>query len=77
MYLKYGCIGRLYEQSTKVTMAATIKLLGTSKPTATRAVELLAEIGILVETTGRKRDRSFAYRAYLDKLRAGTELERG
>ncbi|MEJ2229127.1 MAG: Fic family protein [Alphaproteobacteria bacterium] len=60
-----------------ITVASAIKLLGTSKPTATRAVELLAGIGILMETTGRKRDRSFAYSAYLDKLRVGTELERG
>jgi hypothetical protein len=33
------------------------------------------EAGILQETTGRKRDRSFAYQAYLKGLQAGTELE--
>jgi hypothetical protein len=27
------------------------------------------------ETSGKKRDRSFAYRDYLERLRAGTELD--
>jgi Fic family protein len=58
-----------------VTVASAMKLLDTSKPTATRAIEVLAEIGILVETTGKKRDRSFAYRAYMERLRTGTELD--
>jgi Fic family protein len=57
-----------------VTVASAMKLLDTTKPTASRAVELLSATGVLVETTGRKRDRSFAYEKYLDQLRAGTEL---
>jgi Fic family protein len=60
-----------------VTVASAIKLVGASKPTATRAIETLVDAGILVETTGKKRDRSFAYKAYLDRLRTGTELETG
>lgn len=60
-----------------VTVAAAMRLIETSKPTATRAIESLVGAGILVETTGRKRDRSFAYQAYVDRLRIGTELERG
>ena len=70
---------RLFELLPKhpiVTVAAAMKLIETSKPTATRAVETLVAAGILVETTGRKRDRSFAYQAYIDQLRIGTELER-
>jgi hypothetical protein len=35
---------------------------------------LLVAANVLVETTGRKRDRSFVYRGYLDRLRVGTEL---
>jgi Fic family protein len=58
-----------------VTVASIMKLIETTKPTAGRAIELLASAGILVETTGRRRDRSFVYRAYLDRLRAGTELD--
>lgn len=58
-----------------LTVASAVKLIGASKPTATRAIETLMEAGILVETTGKKRDRSFAYQAYLDRLRVGTELD--
>jgi Fic family protein len=57
-----------------VTVASVMKLVDTTKPTAGRAVELLVAAGVLVETTGKKRDRSFVYRAYLDRLRVGTEL---
>lgn len=58
-----------------VTVAAAMKLLDTTKPTATRAIETLVAAGVLMETTGRKRDRSFAYQGYIDRLRIGTELE--
>ncbi len=70
---------RLFELLPKhpiVTVAAAMRLIETSKPTATRAVETLVAAGILVETTGRKRDRSFAYQAFVDPLRIGTDLER-
>lgn len=70
---------RLFEllpRHPMVTVAAAMKLIGASKPTATRAIETLIAVEILVETTGRKRDRSFAYQAYIDRLRIGTELER-
>lgn len=68
---------RLFEALPRhpiVTVASAINLIDVSKPTATRAIEALMETGILTETTGRRRDRSFVYRAYLDRLRAGTEL---
>jgi Fic family protein len=60
-----------------ITVAAAMRLIDASKPTATRAIETLVAAGVLVETTGRRRDRSFAYQAYIDRLRVGTELERG
>jgi Fic family protein len=58
-----------------VTVASVMKLVETTKPTAGRAIELLVAAGVLVETTGKKRDRSFVYRSYLDRLRVGTELD--
>lgn len=58
-----------------VTVASVTKLVETTKPTAGRAIELLVAAGVLVETTGKKRDRSFVYRSYLDRLRVGTELD--
>ena len=57
-----------------MTVASVIKLLDTTKPTAGRAIELLVAADVLVETTGKKRDSSFVYRGYLDRLRVGTEL---
>src|SRR4051812_10767469 len=58
-----------------VTIPAVVKLLETTKPTAAKAVGMLEKVGILRETTGRRRDRTFSYAAYLDRLRSGTEVE--
>ena len=68
---------RLFECLPKhpiVTVASAMKLIDTTKPTATRAIESLAAAGVLIETTGRKRDRSYAYQRYVDQLRSGTDL---
>jgi Fic family protein len=59
-----------------VTVSSVMKLLATTKPTAGRSIETLVAARVLVETTGKKRDRSFVYRSYLDRLRVGTELDR-
>jgi len=56
-----------------ITVAEAVRLLKTTKPTATKAVTGLVEAGVLVETTGRRRDRAFNYEAYLNLLRAETE----
>lgn len=58
-----------------VSVAFAIKQLDVSKPTAGRAIDALEKAGVLVETTGKKRDRSWVYQRYLDELRVGTELE--
>jgi Fic family protein len=68
---------RLFEllpRQPLVSVVSVMKLLETTKPTAGRAIELLLSARVLVETTGKKRDRSYVYRAYLDPLRVGTEL---
>ena len=57
-----------------VTIPAIVGLLKTSKPTAAKAVSVLERLGILEEMTGRRRDRTFGYAAYLQRLRAGTDL---
>jgi Fic family protein len=57
-----------------VTSASVMRLLGTSRPTAGRALDALVGAGILVETTGKRRDRTFAYDGYLQRLREGTEV---
>ncbi|WP_181168806.1 hypothetical protein [Mesorhizobium sp. B2-4-17] len=61
-------------ESSIVRDAGAAKMIDASKSTPTRAIEVLAEAGILVETNGKKRDRSFAYRAYMERLRIGTDL---
>ena len=58
-----------------LTIPAVVKLLKTTKPTAGKAVQTLEELGVLRETSGKQRDRVFAYRKYLDQLKVGTELE--
>jgi Fic family protein len=60
-----------------VTARTVQRLLKTTKPTAGRAVEILVEAGVLTETTGKRRDRAYSYKAYLDLLRDGTDLELG
>jgi Fic family protein len=57
-----------------VTIPRLVELLETTKPTAAKSVALLESLGILQETTGRKRDRTYRYAAYLERLRTGTEL---
>lgn len=69
---------RLFEELPQhpiLTIARVTELLDTTKPTATKAVGTLVDAGILIESTGRRRDRTFSYAAYLDLLRVGTELE--
>jgi len=58
-----------------VTIPTVVKLLETTKPTAGKAVQLLENLGVLAETTGKQRDRTFAYARYLEKLQAGTEVD--
>lgn len=58
-----------------VSAASVVKLLETSKPTAGRAIDTLTAAGVLVETTGKKRDRWYSYDAYLERLRVGTDLD--
>ena len=51
-----------------VTLSHVIKLLKTTKPTASTTISVLTKAGILRETTGRQRDRVYAYHSYLQIL---------
>jgi Fic family protein len=42
--------------------------LNTTFPTATAAVKVLEDLGIVVEFTGQKKNRSYSYQAYIDLL---------
>jgi Fic family protein len=68
---------RLFEELPRhpiVTAKSVSQLCETSRPTATKAIQSLCAAGILEETSGRKRDKTFAYGPYLELLREGTEL---
>jgi Fic family protein len=54
-----------------VDVVAVSKMVDRSVANANDLVRELCEIGILKETTGRKRDRRFAYSAYLDLFADG------
>jgi Fic family protein len=67
---------RLLEQLAShpyMTLSRAVQLLGTSKPTATKAISLLAENGILQEMATEKRPRTFVYQEYIDLLKEDTE----
>ncbi|MFN0056094.1 MAG: hypothetical protein ACKV0T_28440 [Planctomycetales bacterium] len=57
-----------------LTLAAVTKLLRTTKPTVIKALDVLSRAGVLKEITGRRRDRVYAYAAYLKILDENTEL---
>lgn len=56
-----------------LTSTRVVDLLQISKPTAIKTIAILESAQILKETTGRLRDRSYGYGAYLDVLCAETE----
>jgi Fic family protein len=67
---------RLFDQLPNhpmLTMQTAIDLLGTTKPTAAKAIAALQQANILRETTGKQRDRVYAYHEYLQVLTKDTE----
>lgn len=54
-----------------ITMPIAMTLLKTTKPTAARAIAALCDAAILHEISGRRRDRVYAYQAYLAALTNG------
>lgn len=56
-----------------VTLPQVMALLETTKPTAAKAIEALRQARILREMTGKRRDRVYAYHAYLQVLTKDTE----
>jgi len=55
----------------RFTIEQVRQKLETTFPTATAAVKLLEELGIVSELTGQKKNRSFSYRAYVELLARG------
>ena len=69
---KAGAVSlRLFEllpMMPRFTIEQMRQKLGTTFPTATAAVKLLEELGIVSELTGQKKNRSFSYAAYVELL---------
>lgn len=68
---------RLFEllpRNPLITTKWAVKACDTTRPTAGKAIDSLVSAGILEETSGRKRDKVYAYRRYLELLKEGTEL---
>ena len=69
---KAGAISlRLFELlplMPRFTIEQVRQKLSTSFPTATVAVRLLQDLGIVSELTGQKKNRSFSYQAYVELL---------
>jgi len=51
-----------------LTVSRAVELLGVSAPAARKAIGLLEDLGVLRETTGKQRDRVYAYREYMQIL---------
>ncbi len=56
-----------------VTLPRAMDLLQTSKPTAAKALKALVDARVLQETTGKKRDRVYAYQRYIRLLTGDQE----
>jgi Fic family protein len=63
----------LLQRRPMVTIQAVSKELGLSLPTAGKTLGMLEKIGLVHETTGKRRNRLFEYSRYLALLDKGTE----
>lgn len=63
---------RYLESHPIISITKTSEALGLSYNAVSRAVKSLVDLGILVQTENRKRNRVFAYEEYLQALRKGT-----
>lgn len=57
----------------QVTVSLLVKELQITAPTARSALNHMKSIGVLEEISGKKRDRVYIYRKYLDILEEGAE----
>lgn len=66
-------VHELLQKRPLLSVPATTKELGLSKPTVAKAMEHLEKLGIVREITAKQRRRVYAYVRYLDILNQGTE----
>lgn len=66
-------VHEVMQQRPLLMIAKAAELAQTTFPTATNALQNLADLGIVSEVTGQRRGRVFAYSRYLQILSEGTE----
>lgn len=74
--VRAGNVGRVFEQFSRSVLMNVVQLrakLELSAPTLRSAIEMLAELGIVNELTGQRRNRVYCYQAYLDILAEGAQ----
>jgi len=72
-----GSVHLLYEQLLRQPLATPKRLqeqTQLTQPTVNACLEELEKLGIVKETTGKKRGRIYSYTAYIDIMNEGTEL---
>jgi Fic family protein len=62
-----------FQRSPILSVPHAAQAIGISQPTIQKALGRLAELGIIREITGRRRNRLYQYDAYLEILSEGTE----
>ncbi len=62
------CLFEMLPVMPRFTIEHVRQQLGTSFPTATAAVNVLVDLGIAVEMTVQKKNRSYSYQAYVELL---------
>ena len=62
-----------FKERPILSLSAARRLSGLSFPTASAAMEVLVELDVARELTGKRRDRLFSYDQYLSVLNEGTE----
>lgn len=72
----FGLLDQLFE-TPMVFIGEVAERLSVAYVTASALVADFVRLGLLEEVTGRRRNRLFAYKPYLDLLRTGTELPAG
>ena len=66
-------VHELLQSRPSVSVASAARTLELSEPTVRTALGRLEAIGVVAESTGRRRGRRYAYLRYLDILSKGTE----
>jgi Fic family protein len=61
------------KQLPQVTVPSLASELGISAPTARSALKSMVGLGIIEETSGKKRDKTYVYRKYLNIIEDGAE----